>query len=291
MVAATLVPPVRRAIPKPLELGLWIGLILVCTLGIVGIANPRARELTSSAVWGVDQIVNTTVGLGMAGVMGWISDNRFVISRWLAVLAAVDLFVLSLMRSIRKAQGWKPRVWLGEWMEMPSPAMFTAEPAAHPDPLAELNRRLAASTAVFGAQVLSSLAGLATGMRRALFTQGAQRLANATQVSRVESRASVESFRDATSHLQFAARAWYAAAGAPVVNDLGMKATQAIQRAAAAGKRSAESAKRGQVIDIQALLSAQSIGWNGPVTPGAPLLPPPSEQDVPEAQRSDRMAS
>jgi type IV secretory pathway TrbD component len=288
MVAATLVPPVRRAIPKQLELALWMGLVAVCVLGIIGIADPRTRELTSSAVWGVDQIVNTSVGLMLGGVAGWISDNRFPISTWLALLAGVDLVVVALIRSTRRAQGWQPRVRLGEWMEMPSHANFAAEPAPRPEPWAGLDRRLAASRAVARAQVSSSLVALATWMRHAVLTQGAQHLARATEVGRGESRATVESIREATSHLQFAARSWYTAAGVPMVNDLGTKANHAVRRAAAAGKR---SAKRGKVLDVQALISAQSIGWYGPMTAGTPLLPPPSEQDVPESQRSDSLAS
>lgn len=291
MVAATLVPPVRRAIPKPLEVVLWIGLVCACTLGIVGIADPHARELTSSAVWGVDQIVNTAAGLMVAGVVGWISDNRFAIATCLALVVGIDTLVLALIHSMRKAQGWQPRVRLGEWMEMPSPAILAAQPAARSDAMAELNLRLAASTARAGAQAARSLEGFASWMRQAVFRRGAQHLAHATEVSRVESRARIESLREATSHLQFAARAWYAGAGAPVVSDVSAKAADAVRRATIAGKRSAASAKRGQVINIQALISAQSIGWYGPLNAGAPLLPPTAEQDGAEPERSDRMAS
>ena len=291
MVAATLVPPVRRAIPKPFEVALWLGLVFVCSLGIVGIADPRARELTSSAVWGVDQIVNTAAGLMAGGVVGWISDNRFAIATWLALLAGVDMLVLALIRSMRKAKGWQPRVRLGEWMEMPSPAMLAIQPAASSDVVAKLDRWLAGSTTVAGAEVARSLERLASWMRHVVFTRAAQHLAHATEVSGGESRARIESLRDATSHLRFAARSWYAGAGAPVVTDLSGKAADAVRRAAAAGKRSAVSTKRGHVVDIRALISAQSIGWYGPLSAGAPLLPPSSEQDGADPERSDRMAS
>lgn len=290
MVAATLVPPVRRAIPRPLEVALWIGLVFVCTLGMVGIADPSARELTSSAVWGVDQIVNTAAGLMAGGVVGWISDNRFAIATSLVMLVGIDMLVLALIHSWRKAQDWQPRVRLGEWLEMPSPARLAAQPAAGSDAMVELNRRLAAPTALVGAHAARWLADFATWMRHGLFT-GAQHLAHATEVSRVESRARMESLRDATSHLQFAARAWYAGAGAPVVRDVSAKAAGAVRSAAAAGRLGATSAKRDKVIDIQALMSAQSIGWYGPLSVGAPLLPPPSEQDGAEPERSDRLAS
>jgi hypothetical protein len=289
-VAATLIPPVRRAIPKPVEVGLWIGLLFVCTVGVIGMTDPRARELTSSAVWGVDQIVNTAAGLMVGGVVGWMSDNRFAIATWMVLLAGIDMLVLALMRSIRKARPWRPRVRLGEWMEMPS-AMLATDPAPSSDPLAELNRRLAAAAAVAGARVARSLESFASSLRHQVFPRGAQHLAHATEASRVESRARMDSLRDATAHLQFAARAWYAGAGAPVVSEVSAKAAGAVRRAAAAGKLGAASARRGQLIDIQALISAQSIGWYGPLSAGAPLLPAPGEQDGPEPERSDRLAS
>jgi hypothetical protein len=289
MVAATFVPPVRRAIPRPLEIGLWIGLLTVCTLGIVGITDPSARELTSAAVWGVDQIINTTIALAIGGVIAWISDNRFPIATWLAVLAGVDLLVLALMRSMRSAQGWKPTVRLGEWMEMPPAAHLSRQPVAVSDGMADLNRRLAAAAAVVGTTVLSLLVGFAIWMRDVVYPREAQRIAHAAEVGRVESRARLDSLRDLTLHMQFAARAWYAAAGAPALNDLGVKASEAVRVAAAAGKRGVEAARPtpGQVIDVQALMSAQSIGWYGPLT----SLPPEGEQDGAEPQRSDRLAS
>jgi hypothetical protein len=292
MVAATFVPPVRRVIPRALEVGLWVGLFFVCGLGVVSVTDPSARELTSAALWGVDQVINTMVSLAIGGAIGFVADNRVAIATWLAVIAGVDLLVLALIRSMRAAQGWKPRVRLGEWMEMPLQAKFAAEPAVPTDGLADLNRRLAASGAVAGAQVLRWLVECAIWARDVVLPREAQRLAHAAEVGRVQSRAGLESLRDATLHLQFAARAWYSAAGAPVLNDFGMKATEAVRLAAAAGKRGAESARLApdQVIDIQALLSAQSIGWYGPLSAGPSLPPLHDEQDGAE-QRSDRLAS
>lgn len=283
MVAATLVPPVRRAIPIQLEVALWMGLLLVCALGIVSVSNPSARELTSSVLWGVDQIINTAVGLAVGGIIGLISDNRFTIATWMAVLAGVDLMALALVRSRRLAQGWQPRVWLGEWMEMPPHAIPAVRPAVAADGVKELNRRLAASTALAGAQALGLLVEFAIWMRDVVLPRGAQRLAHATEVGRVESRARLESVRDATLHVQFAARSWYYAAGVPVVSDLGMRATEALRLAAA-------RPTPGQMIDIQALMSAQSIGWYGPLSAGA-SIPPGGEQDGTEPEQSDRLAS
>src|SRR3979411_1136512 len=99
MVAATLVPPVRRSIPRPVEVAMWIALILACVVGVMSMTNPVARELTSSAVWGVDQILSTTVGLLGAGVVGWISDHRSIIATWVAIACGVDVLALALFRS------------------------------------------------------------------------------------------------------------------------------------------------------------------------------------------------
>ena len=42
---------------------LWLALVFVCVIGALSITNPQARELTSSAFWGVDQVINTLVAL------------------------------------------------------------------------------------------------------------------------------------------------------------------------------------------------------------------------------------
>jgi hypothetical protein len=222
-------------------------------------------------------------------VIAWISDNRFTIATWLSVLAGVVLLALAVMRSMRAAQGWKPRIRLGEWMEMPPAAQPSRQPRPVSDGVAQLNRRVAAAAAVVGTTVLSLLVEFAIWMRDVVYPRQARRLAHAAEIGRVESRARLDSLRDLTLHLQFAARAWYAAAGAPALNDFGVKAAEAVRVAAAAGKRGVEAARptSGQVVDIQALMSAQSIGWYGPLT----SLPPEGEQDGAEAQRSDRLAS
>lgn len=287
MVAATFVPTVRRTIPRALELGLWLSLICVCTLAIVGVADPGARELTSSALWGVDQIINTAVGLALGGLVGWIADNRFVIATALALFAAIDLVIVAFVRLVRASQGWQPRVRLGEWMEMPSPAKFASEPSVRADRRSALNRRLTATTALAGARVWGVIVTLAISMSHAVLIQGAQRLARAAAVGLVESRALLESVRHAGLHLQFAARAWYAVAGAPVVNHFGIKLGEAMRLAGAGELRHAAT---GQVIDLPALISAQSIGWYGPLSPGAPIRSR-TEQDVAESDRSESLAS
>ena len=117
MVAATLVPPVRKSIPRPIEFVFWLALVVVCVIGVVSITNPRARELTASAFWGVDQVINTLVGLLGAGVLGWIVDHRFTIATGTVLVCALDILALAMVRSYRQARAWQPQVRLGEWMD------------------------------------------------------------------------------------------------------------------------------------------------------------------------------
>ena len=119
MVAATLVPPVRRVVPRPVEVILWVALVVVCVVGILSITNPHARELTASAFWGVDQMLLTLIGLVGAGITGWLVDHRFTLGNALLVAGGVDVMALALLRSYRKARAWQPRVRLYEWMELP----------------------------------------------------------------------------------------------------------------------------------------------------------------------------
>jgi hypothetical protein len=284
MVAATFVPPVRRSIPRPVEVLLWIALITVCALGTLSITDTNARELSASAAWGADQLINTMLGLLFGGVLAWLADNRFQLASWLIIVAGADLFVLVLLRSRRAANGWQPRVRLREWMELPVPVRTAYQPQVVSDPIAAVNRKIAAAMAIAGTTMLTNLLDLSIWVRDVMVPREVRRLAHAVNVSRMHSRASLESMRDATAHLQFAARAWYAAAGEPAVSGIAYRATEAVR-----GLKPA-NLTAGQVIDIQALLSAQSIGWYGPLSKG-PTEPVEDGIDVVEPQRSDRLAS
>jgi hypothetical protein len=286
MVAATFVPPVRRAIPRPVEICLWVAFVTVCVLGVTSITDNNAREVSTSAIWGADQIFNTTVGLMLSGAGGWIYDHRFPIASWLVILAGTDIFALMFLHSARNAQPWRPRVRLREWMEIPVPVAEAAygRQSVRSDALVDLNRRLAAWGAIAATAALAALVELSIWMRDVLIPRQAGRLAVAAAASHVESRTRLDSLRDATDHLRFAARSWYSAAGQPLVNDLAARTARAARRSL-----KPVALRPGEIVDIQALLSAQSIGWYGPLTTGS--MPTPGENDAAQPPRSDRLAS
>jgi hypothetical protein len=286
MVAATFVPPVRRSIPRAVEVLLWVALVTACALGVVSITDPNARELSTSAAWAADQIINTLIALALGGLGSWISEHRFSIASWLVIIAGADIFALMLMSSMRSAQPWQPRVRLRDWMELP-----VGEPATESarrrltltDPLVEVNLRLAAAGAVVATAALAKMVALSIWLRDVMLPREARRLAHAAATGRVESQARLDSLRDATAHLHYAARAWYAAAGEPAINGLAVKARNA-------GRDLLPKAVRpGQIIDITALMSASSLGWYGPLNGGR--TESPGEQDVAQSERSDRLAS
>jgi len=293
MVAATFVPPVRRAIPRPVEVLLWIALVTACVLGVLSITDPNARELSTSAAWGADQIINTMVSLILGGFGAWILDHRFAIASWMVLIAGVDIFALIFLSSLRNAKPWQPRVRLREWMELP--VTERTAPArrrlVQGDPLAGINRRLAAATAIGATAAMAKMVDLSIWVRDVVVPREARRLAHAAATGRSESKARLESLREATAHLNYAARAWYMAAGEPAVSVLAVKATGAVRGPARAAKRGLApvAMRAGHVIDIQALLSAQSLGWYGPLGDG--LTPSPGVEDDAEPQRSDRLAS
>jgi len=80
-----------------------------------------------------------------------------------------------------------------------------------------------------------------------------------------------------------------AAAGAPAVNDLAAKATEAVRTVRSAQGGEPAGLKASRVADIHVLLSAQSIGWYGPMRP-APAVPAEEEEED-ASQQSDRLAS
>src|SRR3989475_1448331 len=171
----------------------------------------------------------------------------------------------------------------------PPPAVGRASSA----PLLAVDRRLASATMVLVAAVHSRRVDMSIWIHNVLLPREARRLATAADAGRVGSRARLESLRDAAAHLQFAARAWYSAAGEPAVRGLAgglaVNANHAV-RSARATRRGLRAQAPDQVIDIQALLSAQSIGWYGPLTAG-PTQPPRGEHDAAEPPQTDRLAS
>lgn len=292
MVAATFIPPVRRSIPKPAEVALWVALIGVCVLGVTSATDPNVRELSGSAVWGVDQTINALAGAVFGGILGWMYDERFWIASWLVIIAGADLLALVLLRSRKAGQTWQPRVRLREWMEMPLAPAAVRQPAPVSDPIAGVNRRIAAGIAIAGTTALTTVLDLSIWVRDVVWPGQRTMLASAARAGQARSRARLESLRDSAAHLQYAARSWYAVAGQPAVHGIAGKATSAARQARQAGRALAPvTARAGQVVDIRAVLSAQSIGWYGPLM-AAPTAAAEGENDEPESeQRSDRLAS
>jgi hypothetical protein len=288
MVAATLVPPVRRSIPRPIEVVLWVVLVVVCVIGVIDITNPKARELTASAFWGVDQVINTLAGLMGAGVLGWIVDHRFTIATCAVLVLAVDVLALAMVRSYRQAGAWQPQVRLGEWMELPRRSI-APEPVVVPYALDELNRKWAAAFAVAGAALLAWLVNFSIWARDVVLPRQAEKLAHAAAAGRVVSRARLESLRDTASQLRYAARSWYTAAGAPAVNGLAAKATDAVRGARSSPAQPA-ALEASRTADIHVLLSGQSIGWYGPLRPAAAVTDE-GEDEGDATGQSDRLAS
>ena len=277
MVAATLVPPVRKSIPRPIETLAWTALVIACVFGVISVTSADARELTSSAAWGIDQVISTLIGLLGAGFVGWLADNRFTVATVAVFVVGVDVLALAMFRSFRASRGWQPQVRLVEWMELPRLAAPAPQPVVVPYALDELNRKWAAAVAVAGAALLTWLINFAIWSKDVLLPHQAERVAHG-------SRARLETLRDTASQLQFAARAWYAVAGAPAVNDLATKATAAVRTVR--GGRGAEAPSR--VANIRVLLSAQSIGWYGPMRP-APTVREGEDEDA--SGQIDRLAS
>ena len=288
MVAATFIPPVRKSIPKVVEVGLWMAFLGACFIGVTSVTDPNARNLSVTAVWALDQVVNTIAGLLFAGAAGWVSDNRFQIASWMVIVAGADVFALILIRSMRSAAPWEPRVRLGEWMELPLQSRAPVPQPVVADPLVDVNRRLAGASTVLGAAMLSRTLNFSTWIRNVMLPHELRRLMGAARSGGAGSRAGVESVRDATAHLGFAARAWYAAAGRPAGNGVAPKASGA-GRSARRGLGPA-AMRAAEVVDIQALVSAQSIGWYGPLG-AVPAEPSRGDNDDTDSERPDTLAS
>jgi len=118
----------RKSTPRPVEILLWVGLIWVCVLGVTGIHDKQARDLTSATFWGVTQMVGSIVTVALLGVKQWMVDNRFILADWAVLVAGADLLALAYLTSRREGAGWQPQVRLRDWMELPRLAEATPAP-------------------------------------------------------------------------------------------------------------------------------------------------------------------
>jgi hypothetical protein len=117
----------RKHTPRPVELLLWAGLVWVCILGVSGVHDEQARDLTVATFWGTYQLLGSLIAVAQQGAWQWMVDNRFILADWAVLLVGADLLALAILRSRREAAGWQPQIRLRDWMELPR---FAAQPVA-----------------------------------------------------------------------------------------------------------------------------------------------------------------
>jgi hypothetical protein len=294
MAAAMVVPRVRRSVPRLVEGIIWLGLIVACWMAITNIEQANVRYLTESAAWGADQIINTTIGLAFAGLFAWIGEHRFVIANAVVLLLGADILALAMVRGYRQAQSSLPRIKLGEWIEIPFHRTPALQRAAVPYALDEWNRRAERAAAMLGAAFLMWLVQMLIWTRDVVVPRARARQAQAVAAGRVQAAAGLESLHERAVRLQATSRAWQLEHATPAIAGFAALAGQALDRVAVgqsglAGLGADQNLTDDQVINIRALMSAQSIGWYGPFVPA-----PDGRASVPQEGRegeSDRLAS
>ena len=140
LLAATLVPGIRRRIPRGVELTCWALLLPLAVVLFTTDVDPRVTRANTSISWGVFGIAVTQASFVLAAMGDWVSTNRFQIATWVVAFAGADAFALVLLHSHR-AGAKAARVHLAEWFELPLPVAATM-PAE--DAVAELDRAIAA---------------------------------------------------------------------------------------------------------------------------------------------------
>jgi hypothetical protein len=263
MVAATLVPNIRRAMPRWFEIALWAALIFVCWLGVASIKDPHARELTSSINWALGRMVNTLVGLAGLSVLDSLRASRFAIANAVVTLFCADLLTLALLSSYRGGRGWQPAVRLRDWMEVPMAPAPALVQASEPYAVEELNERLAAATITAGAAAATWSVQFLIWARDFGLPRAEARLALAAAVGRVETKVLLEAVRETAREVESGARD-LVAASAPEINKLALRVAAILNGVTEAEKRTSPGAGNlAQVVDIQALRIAQSLGRLG----------------------------
>lgn len=156
----------KHAAARAAEVVFWLALVWVCLLVITGV-DPRTQTLTAAVLWASPQAAGMMIAPLAEGVLGWIVAARFVIADWVVLLLAADVLALALVSSHRWAEGWQPRVRLGEWMELPRLAAPRPATVAAVD---EIDRRIAAWGRVAFAP---ALAGASSAFQKAASAVGA----------------------------------------------------------------------------------------------------------------------
>jgi hypothetical protein len=293
MAAAMIVPSVRRSVPRWMEAAIWLGLIVTCWLAIMNIQQVSTKNLTAAAAWGADQIVNTSIGLVFAGVVGWLGDHRFSIANAVVVVAGADILLLTLLRSYRTSAGWQPRVKLAEWVELPLELAPAPAPARAPDAMQVWNRRAEHATAMLGAAFATWLVQLLIWTRDVFVPRARVRQAQAMATGRARVTEGLELLRERAILVEASAREWHAR-NAPAITNAAVMAGQVMDRAvvgdaSVAGFGPQRPMTADQAASVRALLSAQSIGWYGPIVPATSGWVPEREEG--NADESDRLAS
>jgi len=293
MAAAMVLPPVRRSVPRWMEASIWLGLVVTCWLAITNIEQVNTRKLTESAAWGADQIVNTSIGLVFTSMLGWVADHRFVIANAVVLVVGADILVLVLIRSHRRAVGWQARVRLGEWIEVPMHRVPARVPAAAPYVMDEWNRRSEHATAMVAAAFLTWFVQMLIWTRDVVIPQATVRQAQAVEAGRVQAAAGLETLRERAFRWQASARSWQTE-HAPAIDGLAARAGHMLDRAVVRGGGVADfpgehAMTADQVVNVHALLNAQSIGWYGPIAPAPPRAGSAGEEG--REHESDRLAS
>jgi hypothetical protein len=262
--AAMIVSPVRQSVPRWVEALVWIGLIVACWLAVTNLKEANVRFLTVSLAWGVDQIVKTSVGLMLAGLLAWMSDHRYPIAYGVVIALGADSLLLALTRTHRQAEESLPRIMLGDWIEIP--LQRTPARVEVPYAMDELNRRAEHAAAMLGAAFLTWLVTLMIWTRDVVIPGARARQAQVLATG-------IESLRERAMQLRAGARAG--------------RAGRVLRRAAFGDADHALTDE--QVINISALLRAQSIGWYGPILPVRAGVISNSEEG--HEDESDRLAS
>jgi hypothetical protein len=293
LAAAMIVPSVRRSVPRWIEAVIWLSLIVSCWLAITNIQEVSTKNLTAAAAWGADQIVNTAFGLLFAGIFGWLVDHRFAIANAVVVVAGADILFLTMLRSHRRHAGRHPRVMLGEWVELPLRRAPALAPAPVPYAVDEWNRRVEGAMAILGAAFLTWLVNLLIWTRDVFVPQARVRQTQAVASGWAQAAAGLESLRERAIRARLSAWDWHAK-NAPAINDFTARAGRALDRAVVGDASVVDVGSRvplseEQMGTLRALLSAQSIGWYGPIVPAPSGISPEREEG--QEDESDRLAS
>jgi len=113
LVAATLVPAIRKELPRRLEMAIWLVFVFTCWTAYINVRDPRARILVGDLSWASGQLVRSTAALSALTLVSWLGSHPLVVASLFALGGLAIAIAVRGMSASLVEQAWYQRLLAG----------------------------------------------------------------------------------------------------------------------------------------------------------------------------------